>query len=248
MTYKDLVRRFITVHKCVGCGEILDYECSDTAFCDKCRASWNWALNASCDVCLQPARECACITPKLKASGALVHRKLFIYKKESAELPQNRLIYVMKRKKHKRLSSFCADQLLPMIMEELDVLAIEPSDAVVTFVPRGRRSERKYGFDHAAMLASSVSLVLGAEYQPLLSTRLFSGVQKKLDRSGREQNAIHSIRIRDEASLGGRYVILVDDIVTTGASMAACVRLLMKHGAKGVLCFSVASNNKARKM
>lgn len=248
MTCKDLVRRFITVHKCIGCGEILDFEISDTAFCDACRLSWNAALNSSCDICLQPARECECITPKLKASGALVHRKLFLYKKENPELPEMRLIYVMKRQKHKRISRFCAEQLLPLIKEELETLDVEPSALAVTNVPRGKRSERKFGFDHAALLARSVASALGTRYERLLYTRLFSKVQKNLDARSREVNANQSICIDGKASVKGKYVILVDDIVTSGASMATCVRLLMKQGAKGVLCFSVSSKNKSKKM
>ena len=68
MRLEDFVRKFLTVHKCVGCGEVLGFDRSESAFCEKCWLSWTASLNASCETCLRSARECACMPPKLKAS------------------------------------------------------------------------------------------------------------------------------------------------------------------------------------
>ena len=50
--------------------------------------------------------------------------------------------------------------------------------------------------------------------------------------------------IENIENIENKYVILFDDIVTTGASMAACAKLLKKAGAKGVICVCMASTVK----
>ena len=43
----------------------------------------------------------------------------------------------------------------------------------------------------------------------------------------------------------GRIVVLIDDVVTTGASMSACAQLLYECGAKNILCIAIASDIKS---
>lgn len=241
MTRDEFVRRYITVHKCIGCDEILDYEHSDGAYCEECRMGWNSALNEGCRDCFKPARECLCMPKRLARSGALVLRKFFFYSKEKTDLPEMRMIYFLKRKKYKRLSHFVAEQLLPLMKEEIEVIGADLSDIIITYVPRGTRSRRLYGFDQAYMVALAVSKMLNVECRSLLRTQISSKAQKDLSVAAREKNANDNIKLRRDAKASGKYVLLVDDIVTSGSSMAACVRLLNAVGARGVLCFSLAS-------
>jgi predicted amidophosphoribosyltransferase len=44
-----------------------------------------------------------------------------------------------------------------------------------------------------------------------------------------------------------KYVVLIDDIVTTGASMAACVSLLIRARARAVVCLSVCYTEKEKR-
>lgn len=241
MTRSEFVRRYITVHKCIGCDEILDYECSDTAYCDECRMGWNAALNENCKDCFKSARECLCMPKRLAKSGALVFRKLFFYGKGKTDLPEMRMIYFIKRKRYKRLFRFVAEQLLPLMKEELEVMGTDKSDVIVTYVPRGMRTRRLYGFDQAHMIARAVSEMLDIECRKLLKSKISSRSQKELGVVAREKNAENNIRLIRGADASGKCVLLVDDIVTSGSSMAACVRLLNTVGARGVLCFSLAS-------
>ena len=244
MTRKEFIKRFITVHKCVGCGEILDYELSDSAFCDACRMGCNSALNFGCSDCFKPMRECVCMPKRLQKSGAIVLRKLFYYKKLEAYLPEMKLIFIMKGKKYKRLAEFVAKHLVPIIKEEIDTLGISEEQLVITGVPRGQMSYRANGFDQAQLLSRCIAKSMGIEYRSLLRSRISAKVQKKLDVSSREKNAKLSIRLRKNASADEKYVILIDDVVTSGSSMAACVKCLKRVGARGVLCFALASENK----
>lgn len=246
MTRDEFLRRFVYVRRCVGCGELLAFKDSGSAFCSECRQGFGAAMTVSCPDCLSSAVECTCMPKLLSASGALCLRKLFFYDGEKAREPQMKLIYCMKRKNSRRLYDFAAGELRFSISEELDTLGASDkmTEVAVTNVPRGKRSRALHGFDQAELLARALSRTLDVRYVRAFRTRIGGGEQKKLDKRRRLLNARKSIIFCDGADVKGSYVVLVDDIVTTGASMSVCVDALMKKGASGVLCLSLASENK----
>ena len=67
--------------------------------------------------------------------------------------------------------------------------------------------------------------------------------QKRLNFQKRLQNAKKSYRICEDADVEGKTVLLVDDIVTSGASMAVGARLLRRAGAAMVVCVALATDD-----
>lgn len=242
MTLKDIVRRYITVHKCGGCGEILEYKYSEGAFCPECRLEWNAALTVGCGKCFKPAVECTCMPKPLSKSGALCLRKLYFYESECASEAQMRIIFKLKRQKIRRMIDFVSGELYPFVNDELCTLGFEENKArfVISACPRGRASKNLYGFDQSELVAKSLCARLGVDYVPMFRQRIGGKEQKNLDRNQRMKNAKAHIQLRKGIDLKGKYLILYDDMVTTGASMSSCVRLAMKAGAIGVVCCSLA--------
>ncbi len=241
MTLKDIIRRYTFVHKCAGCGEILDLDHFDDAFCPECKLFWNASLTSSCKKCFKPAIECECMPKSVSKAGALCLRRLFFYESERARAPHMSVIYWLKYKKSRRIVDFVANELCPSVKDELDVLGAEKNDAVICGVPRSRKARLKYGFDQSEMVARALGKRLEIPYIRALDTRSTGKIQKKLTKSERLKNAKAAIKMRRGADVKGKYVVLFDDMVTTGASMAACTDVLRKSGAKGVLCFSLSA-------
>ncbi len=245
MTVREFYLRFIAVHKCGGCRDILDHEHAEDALCEACRLRWNEVIIKSCGECFKPACECSCMPKTLSSAGALCLRKMFFYEKDGVHTPEMELLYIHKHRKIRRMTDFVAEQMLRAVREELEGLGVDDIDkrVVVTFVPRGKRSRRSHGFDQSELLARSLSRMLGCECTRVFDTRLIAREQKDLDTKRRISNARKNIYVKSEDGVEGKYVILVDDVVTTGASMSVCVKSLVKMGAVGVLCFSLASKN-----
>ena len=239
----SFLRWFVSVRKCAGCGEILDAEHYYETFCDDCQLSWKASMTVGCENCFLPAVECKCMPKQLSSAGALCLRKLFFYESENSRSPQMRLIYWLKRRRVTRTVDFAAQNVARLIWNELEELGLaeEREKFIVTSVPRGKRGLTEYGFDHAALIASTLADKLGLEFSALFSSKLGAKTQKELGKKQRLENAKKYIRFSSDRDISGKYVILFDDIVTSGASMTVCTKELIKNGATGVFCFSLAS-------
>jgi len=109
---------------------------------------------------------------------------------------------------------------------------LKEREYVITSVPRQRPRIIKYGFDHSEAIAKALAKKLKFEYiKPLTSTS--KTPQKKTQGEARVENAKFDYVY--ETNLTGEHIILVDDIVTTGASMGTCAALLKGLGAKKII-------------
>jgi ComF family protein len=113
---------------------------------------------------------------------------------------------------------------------------------VLVHVPvhRARRAVR--GYDQAELLARAAAARLGLPALPALSRQHATTPQFGLDRALRAANVSGAFAIdtRHAAAVEGRWVVLVDDVVTTGATLAACAAALVGTGAVAVSALAVA--------
>lgn len=102
---------------------------------------------------------------------------------------------------------------------------------VIAWIPArlGDRIDR--GFDHAKVLAGGLSRRLGLPTQALLTRGVARPDQSRLGREARFENLKGAFVSRPA---GGLRVLLVDDLVTTGATAGACCTALKDQGAGSV--------------
>lgn len=91
------------------------------------------------------------------------------------------------------------------------------------------------------LLARRLSAVLGIPVETPLYIKNPGRPQKELDREARLQNAKNAFACRPGTDLTGRRVLLVDDIITTGATASACALELLKAGAVDVTAAAIAA-------
>ena len=246
MRAKEFYQRFIAVHKCIGCGEILPWQRSDEAFCEMCQQNWNADTLRGCVDCFLPARECECMPKSLKSAGALTHRKLVFYSDSGDNSTTNGIIYWLKHRKSDRGAHFVARELTYALNTELEALDVTDQNVIITHVPRGKRAKIYHGFDQSEMVCKHFSILTGFSNASLFRSQISRSQQKDLNSKERMRHANATISLRPKSDVKDKYIVLFDDIVTSGASMSVCTRLLMKHGAKGVICLSLASRQRAK--
>ena len=109
-------------------------------------------------------------------------------------------------------------------------------------VPASPDRVRERGYDQAGLLAAEAGRRLGLPVSHAVERTRATIAQFDLDRAGRAANLDGAFRVvaGRQIEVAGRWVILVDDVVTTGATLAACAVALLEAGAAGVSGLAVA--------
>ena len=116
---------------------------------------------------------------------------------------------------------------------------------VLTWAPVSRARKRKRGYDQSALLCREIGTQLRLE--PILTLRKIKDPPAQSTLAGAEQrraNVSGAYEPERAARLDGRRVLLIDDIVTTGATLAECSRVLRTAGASDVVYAAFAAPRK----
>ena len=116
---------------------------------------------------------------------------------------------------------------------------------VLTWVPVSRLRRLRRGYDQVELLAKAVGAELGMTPVPMLKKIRNNRPQSRLDSvSARRANVLGAYKLLDGDPVKGKRVLLLDDILTTGATAGECARMLLSAGAKEVHCAAVAAARK----
>ena len=243
----EIFERFFVVRRCASCGELLSYERREEAFCPECRMRWDVQKTAECGACGRSVCECVCMPKALSRAGAVCYHKAVFY--SSSKPVQHNTLMFIKRHRNPRVTRFLAEQLASVIRADKELFELGAENTVITFVPRSRRAVTEHGFDQSELLAHALSDTLGIPAVRTVARVRGGREQKRLSASERVSNVSTAFEACPTLSalLEGKRVILVDDIVTTGASMAACLPHLRRAGARETVCLSVASTELSKK-
>jgi ComF family protein len=108
-------------------------------------------------------------------------------------------------------------------------------------VPASPDRVRERGYDQATLLAAEAGRRLRMPVVQGLERTRATTAQFDLDRAGRASNLGGAFRMAaGRVPVAGRWLVLVDDVVTTGATLAACAATLLDAGALGVSAITVA--------
>ena len=115
---------------------------------------------------------------------------------------------------------------------------------IITWVPLSRKRLRRRGYDQARLIAEELARVLQTECRPLLRKTVHTKPQSRTgDAAKRKANAAGVYCCPYAEAVRGKRILLVDDIVTTGATLSECARVLKAAGAAEIVGAAVASRN-----
>jgi ComF family protein len=109
-------------------------------------------------------------------------------------------------------------------------------------VPIHAERRRRRGYDQAVLLAEAAAASLRLPTVVALARARQTRPQFELGRERRAENVADAFRVQDAARavVVGRWIVLVDDVATTGATLVACAQALLAAGASGVSACAVA--------
>lgn len=116
---------------------------------------------------------------------------------------------------------------------------------ILTWVPVSRLRRLRRGYDQVELLAKAVGAELGLPPVPTLKKIRNNRPQSRMkDPAARKANVLGAYRVLETADVTGKRVVLLDDILTTGATAGECARMLRMAGAREVHCAAVAAARK----
>lgn len=116
---------------------------------------------------------------------------------------------------------------------------------VITWIPISEKRKRKRGFDQVELLAQKMEAELQIEAKTLLWKRRDNPQQSRIQGNAqRRANVLGAYEAINREWIDGRRILLLDDILTTGATAGECARILLEAGAKEVHFAAVAAARK----
>ncbi len=246
MSAGTVLRRLLFPPCCAACGVLLDGadENQPLALCNACAIKWDAHKNALCHCCGYPVSDCKRSVPMLARHGVDTLVKLVEYDPQKQHAVSNRLIFKLKDKESAELYAYLARELAPKLEAQLLRLGQTRENTVLVWAPRSKKALRERGFDQSKGLCTALARELGTTKPTQMVRRTGGSVQKMLGQEQRAKNAFAAVQAVPEncASLKGKCVILVDDVVTTGATLSAVAAKIKPYKPAHILAACVATD------
>jgi len=139
--------------------------------------------------------------------------------------PVQRLLFALKYQNDKHAGLFLG-ALLAQSLAETDW--IKEVDWIVP-LPLHRKRERKRGYNQSTVICSKLSEILGIPMNnDMVERAVYTETQTHKTREARWQSMQTVFKVKNEDALRGKHVLLVDDVLTTGATMEVCGSEILK--------------------
>jgi competence protein ComFC len=208
--------------------------------CEECLASFGAMPENICEVCGRPLAAFARNegeTPLCPACGDKTYaferaRSLAVYQGALVQA-----ILLLKFEQMEPLGAWFAGRLAELVGAEGGKLSAD----VVVPVPLHRQRERERGYNQAALLSKPLAKRLDLPHKAVLLMRTKARPDKRiLTLEERWESVRGAFATRPGSQVDNLRVLLVDDVLTTGATLDACARALRAAGAKLVIGLTVA--------
>ena len=147
---------------------------------------------------------------------------LMIFRKAS---PYRHLIHLLKYKGDKEIAIYLGQLLAQKIIEDSKY---QPLDLIIP-VPLHPKKQRKRTYNQSDCIAKGLSEILEIPYRTNLLVRTVNtSTQTKKNKEERWENVSGIFKLNNEKELQAKHILLVDDVITTGATIESCVLALQK--------------------
>ena len=208
------VAAFVLPQRCPGCGAAAS---PARLLCDGCRAAIPRVSFALCARCLARGQA---------PSGCKAHPGHAVWAAWLYDERASRVVHALKYQGRRGLAAGLGIELARVVPPA-------PRMDLVLAVPLHSARRRERGYNQAGLLAEALAGAIGVPRLEGAGERVRdTRPQARLDPRARRANVAGAFRVKDPDRLEGRNVLLVDDVITTGATFEACLEALGRAGAR----------------
>ena len=210
-------------------------------FCPSCFIKLNPCENIICPACKSNIKKAeasfikAEYERKFESDGIIKEfLPLYIFEKDR---PLQYLLHSLKYEKRFLIGKFLGNEMALNLREKISRWQI----SCIVPVPLSKVRKADRGFNQSYFIAAGISNVLNIPIAGKLVRRVkYTESQTKLSLSERQKNIRQAFKIDCSKIREGMKVLLVDDVITTGATISECARELDKAGIGSIYAVSVA--------
>ena len=227
---KELFAHAMEGYTCDCCGrEVFSYP--SRRLCERCESKMIENDGRTCEKCGRAMKaEGLCLACKTDPPEFSKAFSPFVYHGEIAFLI-NRF-----KEGDKYLSSYFAEEMAKSLSE---LVFAEPP--LLVPVPITIEKRKKRGFNQSEELVKKLAGLTGYPFETGVLVKVREGEQKRLSAKERREKIHGTIRVKMRKVCAGKTIVVVDDIMTTGATGGECARVLLNAGAKEVYFLTACS-------
>jgi len=211
--------------RCPLCGKIVE---KDFEICQSCKPTVEEITAPICKRCGSKKADCTCSERRNLFQSVVAPFYYF----GSVERGIKRFKY----KSYPENVNFFTHKTAELVKREFSGYKI----GVITFVPMTKKKLRKRGFNPSEVLATKISEELEIPCADVMVKLYENKTQHYLREDERAGNVLGVFDVAKTELIKGKTVLLCDDIITTGATLDECVKMLYLRGANTVICACVA--------
>lgn len=219
-TLKKTLDRALFPARCAYCNEVI---ASDRPVCGGCAAALK-GIGPACPNCGYQLSDCSCRKRQREYRAVTAP---FYYE----GLPKQ-AVHSLKFYNHGYIADEMALRMSDKIKTDFHAITFD----CITGVPLARKRQRMRGFNQADLIAMKIGQRLMIPFAPLLKKIFETEPQHDLPASRRGGNVVGAYDAISPALVNEKRILLIDDVLTTGATMNECARTLKAYGAKEVYC------------
>lgn len=237
-SFASLAEHLLAPRRCLVCGDSEQSSLLDNSevpiLCTACKNALPLIEGELCERCgvRLISESKLCLLCREGESDLHTIRALYEYREGAISL-----VHGLKEAGEPRVAQFLTGEIVRREM-------LSSRTSLIIPIPPSRRGRRRRGFDQSLLLARALSRRTGLPVASLLS-RGHGNAQKELDRQGRLSNVSAQLRLKRPGFKSAALdvpgeVTLLDDVVTTGATLEAAARLLKEAGVETIRAVVVA--------
>ncbi len=146
------------------------------------------------------------------------------------------VIHRYKYRHAKHYAAWFSEQLQAVLAEHLQVWRPD----CITYVPSGFLRYHVRGYNQSALIAHRLAKRFALPCKPLLRKRFWVGHQVGRTSEERQTAARQAFYPRRNLQMQGKRILLIDDVITTGATVSACSQALRQTGCERIFVLSIA--------
>jgi ComF family protein len=137
--------------------------------------------------------------------------------------------------------SYLSEPLADLMMKILDIKNMFGNIDAIIAVPLHRKRRKERGFNQSYLVAKRLGRKLHIRVERRVLFRIKkSQPQIDLPAHQREKNVMGAFKVRKAKRIRGKRILLIDDVMTTGATVNECARVLKRSGSKEICVLTVA--------